>query len=293
MIKTPDTPEHTGANEELNVDEIHEIDENDVEDLDLGYGNEDEQQNDRPSLKREASTDDDIVFDQKDEFVPQVNISSPFSSTANITRLRDSHSSAQGRLSMSQQSKFVSYCDDRLMEIQRKFVQSRGLAEENGYRELSPLLQDLKSLLDFIWYSIEGIPNTELLLKQNLDDMLARQFANTKSTNFGQTYYLIRVADDFLDYLTKFDLTHLKVEEQQKTVAKVFKFLMILDKVFAKCLEGLIPGNLKMNGTEMVRISGIAERTRMVLPQYLEQQKIHGYHYEVSKVYEETLERCA
>lgn len=291
MILTPATPEHTGANQELDVADLHEVDDHDLEDLDLDPS-VDQQESANPSLKREIDANEGSIFDQRDDFMPRVNVNSPFSSGVDVTRLRSGSQSAQRRLSLSQQSKFISYCDDRLLEIQRRFVQSRGLAEENGYRELAPLLQDLKKLLDFIWYSIDGVSNTEQLLLQNLDDMNETQFANTTSTDFGQSYYMIRVADDFLDYLMKFDITHLSTDEQHKTMAKAFKFLMILDKVFARCLTGLVPGNFKLNGTEMVRISGIAERSRLAIPEYLEQQNIKGYHYEVSKIYEETLERC-
>lgn len=287
-MSTPATPQHTGANEEMNIDDVRELDDRDVQDLDLDAGMESSVE----LPKRKATDDDADMFDLRDDFMPKVNISSPFSSQVDVQQLQ-AKGHSQRRLSMSQQSKFITYCDERLMAIQRKFVQSRGLTEENGYKGLVPLLQDMKQLLDFIWFSIDGIPNTEVLIEQDVSSVTINQYDGTKSTNIGQTYYLMRLADDFLDYLMKFDLKELDEDEQHNTLSKVFKFLIILDKIFARLLDGTVPGQTKMGGTEMVRLSGIAERTRVALSLYFSQQKLHGYHYEISKIYEETLERCA
>ncbi|SCU79996.1 LAME_0B01222g1_1 [Lachancea meyersii CBS 8951] len=295
---SPETPQHTAADEELNIDNINELDESDIQGLDL----EDERESTasttytQPAVKRERVDENfEERFDLQDDFMPRVNISSPFSSDVDVKKYaqRAHYASQQRKLSLSQQSKFISYCDDKLLAIQRKFVQSRGLNEENGYQGLGPLLEDLKTVLDFVWFSIEGLTNTELLLKMGLNAMTQDQFAGTQQTSFGQVNYLIRVADDFLDYLTKFELNKMSSDEQHKTVSKAFKFMIILDVSFARLLEGLVPGNTKLSGTEMVRIAGIAERTRTAVPRYLSEQQIHGYHYEVSKIYEETLERCA
>ncbi|CEP64858.1 TFIIH complex subunit TFB6 LALA0_S14e00870g [Lachancea lanzarotensis] len=293
---TPETPQHTAANEELDINDINELNESDIQGLDL------EEERDtsasavsQPTPKRERLDEDlESNLDSHDHFRPRVNVSSPFSSGVDMRRYahRAEHVN-QRALSMSQQSKFISYCDEKLMEIQRKFVQSRGLNEQHGYQGLGPLLEDLKTVLDFIWYSIEGLTNTESLLKTDVNLMSREQFAGTKSTSFGQVYYLIRVADDFLDYLATFDIRGMSSDEQHKTLSKAFKFIIILDVSFARLLEGLVPGNTRLNATETVRIAGIAERTRTAVPRYLEEQQVHGYHYEVSKIYEETLERCA
>ncbi|SCU82187.1 LAFA_0C09670g1_1 [Lachancea sp. 'fantastica'] len=294
---TPETPLHTAANEELDINDVNELDESDIQGLDL----EEERDSStsavshQPAPKRERVNEDfETTFDPHDDFRPRVNIGSPFSSGVDMHKYahRAEHVN-QRALSMSQQSKFISYCDEKLMAIQRKFVQSRGLNEQYGYHGLGPLLQDLKTVLDFIWFSIEGLTNTELLLKTDVNAMSREQFAGTKSTSFGQVYYLIRVADDFLDYLTKFDMRNMSSDEQHKTLSKAFKFIIILDVSFARLLEGLVPGNTRLNATETVRIAGIAERTRTAVPRFLEEQQIHGYHYEVSKIYEETLEKCA
>ena len=235
------------------------------------------------------------------------------------------------RLSMSQQSKFISYVDARLMEIQRKFVQSRGLNNVTGYTDLSELLNDVKSLLDFVWYSIDNVANTDYLLKKrdNDDDGIAEEErgrvevdleigdadadSNTdigiideeevekeavetprrdtrtyQSGGFGQPSYIIKIADDLMDYVEKFKIT----EADSEAVEKLFKLLFILDSIFKSLIMGSNTGRVKLNGTDKVRFVGIAERTRMRLPLYFETNGIHGYHFELSKIYEQGLESC-
>lgn len=307
-MSEPPTPLHPQADEQLDLNAVKELDENDIEGLDLNPDLEDMQisvpeeeevhsDSKMPTFKRSyiEEDEDEDMFDNVDDFKPRINIDSPFSSHTRLSELQPQSErpiGGQRRLSCSQQSKFITYCDDRVMEITRKFVQSRGLNAQNGYSGLSPLLQDLKSLVDFIWYSVEGTPNTEYLLVQDPADVTLDQFVDCKSTYFGQSAYLIKIADDLIDYTEKFELASLSSDDQNSILSKLFKLLLILDKIFARLLDGTIPGKVKMSTTDSVRLTGIAERTRARLPRYLEQQNIHGYHYEVSKIYEHALERC-
>ncbi|CAR27707.1 hypothetical protein ZYGR_0N01920 [Zygosaccharomyces rouxii] len=297
-MSEPETPLHAPPNEQLDLSNIKELDENDMTDLDLVSeieNPESRNSNSKPESKREFTEDEDM-YDDVDDFKPRINIGSPFNSSTDMGQLGSSQNSGRprGRLSLSQQSKFIAYLDEQLMNIQRKFVQSRGLNAENGYSGLAPLLQDLKSVIDFIWYSIDGTtPNTEKLLTQDVSEISVDQFESSKSTYFGQTAYLMRVADDIMDYTEKFDLDQLDFHEKGSVVTKLFKLLFILDHIFARLLDGTIPGRTKMNLTDAVRMRAIAERTRTRLPRYLGQKQVHGYHYEVSKIYEESLERCS
>lgn len=302
-------------------------------------------------------------FDNSDDYKPTINFNSPFQSTPKSSKQPNtaaSHSrhslirphirtnshaqqprafrtrknsisrtTAQQphrRLSMSQQSKFISYVDTRLMEIQRKFVQSRGLNNVTGYTDLSELLNDVKSLLDFVWYSIDNVANTDYLLKKRDDDDdggmaevevdldldfgLERGDADTDSNTdmgvidagetsrrdtgtrqsggFGQPSYIIKIADDLMDYVEKFKIT----ETDSEAVEKLFKLFFILDSIFKSLIMGSNTGHVKLNGTDKVRFVGIAERTRMRLPLYFETNGIHGYHFELSKIYEQGLESC-
>lgn len=308
-MSEPATPLHAKPNEQIDLDNVRKLDERDIDGLDLnpelegsvslsifeddslGQGNE-------TGTKRkmfEAVDNDGQMYDEVDDFKPRVSVNSPFSSGQMLNKLSGSSGTpvnSARRLSLSQQSKFILYCDDRLMEIQRKYVQSRGLNTQNGYSGLSPLLQDLKSLVDFIWYSIEGVPNTDYLLGGNSSDLKESESQTAdNSTYFGQSAYLIRIADDLLDYVDKFEVRSLPTEEQANTLSKLFKLLLILDRIFARLLDRTSGGS-KMTGTDAVRLTGIAERTRTKVPRFLEHNDIHGYHYEVSKIYEETLESC-
>ncbi|CCD25192.1 TFIIH complex subunit TFB6 NDAI_0E03750 [Naumovozyma dairenensis CBS 421] len=331
-MSTPLTPLHPDANEQLDINSINELNDDDINDLDLNpdldnltdttSNNNTESINPSPSplqttpiktttttSKRPLTfTEDDEIFDDVDDFKPRINIGSPFSSNVSLPihqqqqNATPSHNNGivpkskpkPRRLSMSQQSRFIMYCDNELMQIQRKFVQSQGLNSENGYESLVPLLKDLKTLVDFIWYSIDNSnPHTDYLLKTPRSNEYIPSSPEDNNNNsakistyFGQTSYLIKIADDLLDYIEKFKISN---DDQ---VVKIFKFLFILDKIFIRLLNGQIPGGHKMNLTDAVRLCGIAERTRMKLPIFFESQNIHGYHYEVSKIYEETLDKC-
>ncbi|CCC70291.1 hypothetical protein NCAS_0E02210 [Naumovozyma castellii] len=309
-MSEPLTPLHPSADEQLDLNDIKELDDDDINDLDLNpdldadivLSMEDANKTRQGSItKRPINiTEDDEIFDDMDDFMPKINVGSPFSSNVALNKMHAASTSSPmmkmtpRRLSMSQQSKFITYCDNQLMQVQRRFVQSQGLNNQNGYPDLVSLLKDLKTLVDFIWYSIDNSnPHTDYLLKMDTpEESTYKPSVELISTYFGQTSYLIRIADDLLDYIEKFKIKDLETKEQNNTVTKIFKFLFILDKIFIRLLTGTIPGGHRMNGTDAVRLCGIAERTRMRFPIYLESQNVHGYHYEVSKIYEETLDKC-
>lgn len=267
------------------------------------------------------------MFDNINDFKPCINVTSPFSSSSLIhdrpasisNESQATNVQRRRRLSMSQQSKFVSYVDQRFMDIQRKFVQSRGLNNKTGYQDLADLLKDVKSLLDFIWYSIDNTPNTDFLLQQEDEDELEqeledqeKEFLHSGSTStedisldlmcnsrkqtrsksicdFGQTSYIIKIADDVMDYIEKFEID----VEDSSTISKIFKLFFILDKIFSKLISGKNNNLIKLNRTDMVRFVGIAERSRVRLPLFFEKLNIHGFHYELSKIYESSLDLCA
>lgn len=284
----PLTPCHPEPDEVLNTHTLNELDDNDIMDLDLnpeldssGF------LMDNNDSKRTYDLDDVNRFDDVDDFKPIINVGSPYSSNMNLNALNNSNSIKP--LSTTQQSKFIVYCDSKLLAIQRKYVQSRGLNINNGYTSLIPLFDDLKALIDFIWYSIDPNLSTEKLISIKDSNVDYSQYA-IPTTYFGQGSYLLRIADDFIEYLEKFEIKQLPPDEQSNCLSKLFKLIFILDTIFARLLRGAIPGRVKLSGTESVRLNGIAERTRVKLPSYLEAQNIHGYHYEVSKIYQQSLE---
>lgn len=342
----PKTPLHAEANELLNLDNVKELDEKEIEDLDLDPTFDESlppstvasridlhgltepmpaclrtkrplnNPNDDTDLLNDGNeyslnTTSSPMFDNVEDFKPSINVASPFSSSTLLQNKPPTASVQRGRrLSMTQQSKFISYVDQRFMDIQRKFVQSRGLNNKTGYKKLSDLLKDTKSLLDFIWYSIDNTSNTDFLLQedgepvkdsdlQSTDDYMNLDLVNNNNNNnkplrnksisdFGQTSYVIKIADDVMDYIEKFEVE----PEDNDTISKLFKLFFILDKVFAKLITGNNNNSIKMNRTEVVRFVGIAERSRVRLPLFFEHLNIHGFHYELSKIYETSLELC-
>lgn len=340
--ENPETPLHAEANEQVNLDNVKELDEREIEDLDLNPTfdeslppstvpsriNLDNIAEPVPAclkMKRSINDTDDVniadgngyflnstsspIFDNVEDFKPSINVTSPFSSSTLLQNKPSPASIQRGRrLSMTQQSKFVSYVDQRFMDIQRKFVQSRGLNNRNGYKKLSELLKDIKSLLDFIWYSIDNTSNTDFLLQENeeaingsnlslTDDDMSLDLMNDTNNkslrgksifDFGQTSYVIKIADDVMDYIEKFEIE----TEDNDTISKLFKLFFILDKIFAKLITGNNNNAIKLNRTDIVRFVGIAERSRVRLPLFFEHLNIHGFHYELSKIYETSLELC-
>ncbi|CCK70303.1 TFIIH complex subunit TFB6 KNAG_0E00350 [Huiozyma naganishii CBS 8797] len=310
LVREPETPLHAEPNEQLDLNAVQELDEQDIADLDLGPTFDESLP---PSANASSVRLHDAQFDNANDFKPRINVGSPFSSSFAETNSKGNSGTGappviRRRLSMSQQSKFISYVDQRFMDIQRKFVQSRGLNNKTGYKSLDALLRDIKSLIDFIWYSIDNEPNTDSLLQldanENDDNENEGDGGNSRrdhssalhnhspnqssDSGFGQASYLIRIADDMLDYIEKF---HIDATDHL-TISKVFKLFFIMDRIFVKLINGVTANNIKLNKTDMIRFSGIAQRSRVKLPIYFEKLGVQGYHYELSKIYEESLEMC-
>jgi len=341
-LPEPETPLHEGPDANMDLDNLIELDEKEIDDLNLDPGIDETPSftnipremvcaavaADTLSRKRTLISEEDedftteklenqqqVDFDSAHDYQPRINFKSPFLSSDDSIK-KDTSSTIEvplndvkkhRKLSMTQQSKFITYVDARLMEIQRKFVQSRGLNSEKGYPSLSTLLHDIKSLLDFIWYSIDNIPHTDYLLQlekfEDLENMLEgdTEIKNEKSHtseahNFGQASFIIRIADDLMDYIEKFDISDDPLEDDDPdadTIPKIFKLFYILDRIFRSLIAGQNENKIILNSTDRIRFMGIAERTRMRLPQYFEKNKIHGYHFELSKIYEQSLDYCA
>lgn len=326
-MSEPNTPLHAGPDAQNDLDALAELDDADILDLDLDPGIDDSpsvpdlralntQQEQEHTLsplnpkKRTLEASPAPVFDNAHDYQPRVDFTSPFSPSHNILKAAEDSNAdhppqpRSRRLSMPQQSRFVSYVDSRLMEIQRKFVQSRGLSPEKGYPSLIELLHDIKALVDFIWYSIDGTPHTDHLLQQPLPEVPEEPevghgtTATPKSAaDFGQASFLIRIADDLLDYVEKFPISDDALVDEThnggETIPKLFKLFFILDRVFRALISGANNNAIRLNGTDKIRFVGIAERTRMRLPAYFEHNGVHGYHFELSKIYEHSLDACS
>ncbi|KAH3681880.1 hypothetical protein WICPIJ_007186 [Wickerhamomyces pijperi] len=158
-------------------------------------------------------------------------------------------------LTPTQQTRFHTYVTERLQSIQRRFIQSHGLNSEHSYKNLDELLIDLAQLIDIITVSLKT------------------------SQNFGQTNYLITIANDLLDYSEKYPLTFANAVELITVISNI-------DDIFSKVIDS---GDF--NGTECVRVNGIAERSRLALVYLFERGQIVGCEAALGKLYEKTLER--
>jgi hypothetical protein len=155
------------------------------------------------------------------------------------------------RLSVTQQSKFINYVDEKLLEIHRKFVKTVGMGQYSS----AEILGDLQQLVEFIWLSIHREDSRSL---------------------FGQVDYLLTIAGDLLEFVDKLTVHGVSSD--------VLELLDSLDNKFVVLLP-------IMKQTEVVRLVSIAERTRPLVFTSFEKANVTGYHDELAKVYERVLER--
>ncbi|CCH44071.1 hypothetical protein BN7_3630 [Wickerhamomyces ciferrii] len=275
----PTSPRHPDADQEVNGLPEESISQSELDlldlnpDLEAGNGPTSEIPNSQSAGRVKLENDANVAAveelgDRIEDFQPVI-VPSPLNANE-----QSNDTTPKRRLSLSQQSKFINYVDERLLAIQRRFVQALGLSEL-GYKSINELIADLKQLISFIWFSIDNDSNTHLTKDQ---------FKELPSTNFGQTDYLIRIAGDLLEYIDK-----LAFEEDSGV--KILKLIDEVDQKISRLIDGRIPGGKGLTGTDIVRIQGIAERARLAIIEAFEKKKIEGYRYELTKVYERVLDR--
>jgi hypothetical protein len=162
------------------------------------------------------------------------------------------------QVSEQQMETFRSYLDTQLLQISRKFIR-RINGSSDGYESLGDLSSDLARIVDLIWYTVTS---------------------TTSDTRF-QTDYMLRIAGDFLDYLGEWHTT-----EPTPDPKEALRLLQKLDNVFSHILDGEF--GVHSTRTEAVRMESIAERTRVAVATL-----IRGWEFEVSRVYEKTLDRTS
>ncbi|ODQ68239.1 hypothetical protein NADFUDRAFT_44856 [Nadsonia fulvescens var. elongata DSM 6958] len=152
-------------------------------------------------------------------------------------------------LSSYQQTKFLNYVDNGLMRVQRRWVRriadigSTGtplpegieISDVQGYKDILELLNDLRALVDFVWYSIT---------KENFQYM------------FGQEEYLLKILDDLGEYIHEFPIRQFQDQKDPQAV-QVFEFLKEMDKKFCQLID-----HKAINLTVRVRLESIADRSR-------------------------------
>ncbi|ODV59877.1 TFIIH complex subunit TFB6 ASCRUDRAFT_9084 [Ascoidea rubescens DSM 1968] len=175
------------------------------------------------------------------------------------------------KLTNKQHSKLIMYIDTELINVQKKYVQSFNDDEDNtttsnnnrppAYKELIELLDDLIKLVRFIEYSIKET-----------------------TFNYGyQTQYLIKISGDLLDYLH----FNNKFKFNKKTLLKLIQLIQLIDLNFVL----LIDSHNSLSNTDKVRLCTITERSRLSVISLTGKFNVNDYKYEVSKLYENVLER--
>ncbi|ANB13339.1 TFIIH complex subunit TFB6 [Sugiyamaella lignohabitans] len=161
-------------------------------------------------------------------------------------------------LSEAQQLKFRTYLDEELMRINGKYIH-RLNEPSRGYASLKELIDDLEKVVDLVWYSITTTTNAP----------------DTNSHTSYQTYYLLRIADDFVDYIEGY--------ESDPSPVEMIQFVQKLDAIFTRLLDPQAP--TRLTRTDAVRLTSIAERTRIQIAKSV----VRGYEMEISQIYSSVL----
>ncbi|KAL6938195.1 hypothetical protein ACO0RG_004739 [Hanseniaspora osmophila] len=263
----------------------------------------------------------DDVFEETDTYKPSIQFNDRITTPPVYPTISEDLQKevSKKKYSSNQQIKFMNFCEKEFMKIQRKYVQSRGLKlgetpKYSYYAALLPLLQDYKRIVDFVWYSMDtSCKNTENLIPSPLSTHSMQLGINTsdatdeayndghysfvslrrllnEAQNIGQVYILLKISDDLMDYIEKFNTNG---DSDKETIKFIFMLHFILDRIFSLLIveDTEMRYGVYMTPTEIVRCKGICERTRIRLSKYFQDCEIKGFHYELSKIYELTLER--
>lgn len=157
-------------------------------------------------------------------------------------------------LTLSQQSKFITYIDDQLLQIQRAFIKNQ--AETKEVYSLRQLLTDLHTIVDLIWCLI-----------------------NPKSSLFGQEEYFVRILGDLEDWVGYYDLRVLDPKDRDsiETLKSLFVFFQVLDTRLLFLMDGYPVDDTsvcKMSTTEIVRLAPIVARIRLSIVNRLENSRL-------------------
>lgn len=173
--------------------------------------------------------------------------------------LEEAVAEVQGRLNhehltMNQESKLVTFLDDRLLQVQRKFIKNQADSDEKY--PLLLLLNDVKAIVDLIWYLID--------LNMPL---------------FGQEEYFIRILGDLEDWIAYYDIPMLdtNVPSTISTYKTLFQFFQSLDTRVSFLIDGyqINDSYTKLSATELVRLGPIVNRVRIGIIEKMESSRAH------------------
>lgn len=207
------------------------------------------------------------------------------------------------KLSMSQQSRLISYIDERLMAIQRKFIKYLSAREDPETKTedksvqygLSELMHSLDSVINIIWYSMFKMRFVPFVYHDDVlteDEREKLGLSNSKQIEleeitsdflFGQTSYLIRIMGDLVDYTSKFHFQSFQeVHNLIYILAELDNIICILIDEYEDSDDGDLllqkkdyrdeknspvssPERSFISNTEKIRIDSIISRTKLLV----------------------------
>lgn len=251
-MDSPPTPLHPAANEEVNVIPEGELPSGTIANLDLNPDLYDEEtdQNDVDDDDN-AKKDDVIVKSDNDDYDDGQSyelqmLTSSFDKQYELLQAEFEKTTNHNKIATYQQSKLINYVDEQLLAIQRKFIKNQ--AETTELYSFFQLINELSKVFDLVWYSI-----------------------NNRSGLFGQQDYLIKLMDDMEDYVAHYrlfeDTDDFGTLELQ--LLDYFTFFQVLDLHISFLIDGfsMEASNTveKLNNTQIVRLSPIASRLRILI----------------------------
>lgn len=312
--QSPPSPIHPAPNEELRPNSLPTTQlQNDDLDLnpDLYDDDEEEEEEDTDSIGNDATTEhyssttnvqlsipndaqqeeanhntlmtdlsDLHEFDKVDlQSIRQITL--PFDEEYQLFKTTANTGSVGDKLSSQQQSKFINYIDDRLLQIQRKFIKQQ--STEDAIYPFTLLIKDLDSIFDIIWVSI------------------SRNQQPQKSL-IGQEEYYIKILGDLEDYITHyktlFDENWQLNSKNQRILKADFNKIVVVCKFLLKMDLQLsfIKDNGFFNLTQCVRLKMIIERLRYLIMDKFEivvqiPRLRNVLEVEASRIFEGILER--
>ncbi|CAK9439250.1 uncharacterized protein LODBEIA_P34640 [Lodderomyces beijingensis] len=195
---------------------------------------------------------------------------------------------SQHSISQEQESKFVSFIDGKLLQIQRRFIKQQ--SDPTSIYTLPQLVAELDAVVDVIWVSVER-----------------------KSRLFCQSEYFIKILGDLEDYVAHykriFDEIQLDSHSRGKFVdlkwanmEVLFSFWRKVDLMVSLLIDGYDLSEAqveKMSRTELVRLIPIVSRLRLSIIAKLDRIRVlvvddairDMLELEVSQLFEGVLER--
>lgn len=253
---TPATPIHPAPDTEVTLPEEGFI----ADELDLNPDLDDEE-DEASSLNRRQETENGNTTRQLHQYSYRDSSESnftlwtlPFHQALEelVTELgsRPDHE----HLNLSQESKLITYLDEKLLRVQRNFIKNQADSDEKY--PLQQLLNDIKAIADLIWYSID-----------------------LKTPLFGQEEYFIRILGDLEDWVSYYEIPVLdpKDPELVATYKTIFQFFQCLDTRVSFLIDGyqINEIHMKLSVTELVRLGPIVNRVRIEIVDKMEKSRAH------------------